>query len=103
MKTKILLGAVFLFGFPGLALAQPAPEDIVTQGDANHDGGIDKTEWAAMGAPVDFPEQADTNKDGKIDLTELRALFAQFQNGGPPPAQSSAAAPAAPAAQAPRP
>ena len=96
MKFQVLLAAVSLTLFTAPAFAQPAPEDIIAQGDTNKDGGIDRAEWAAMGAPVDYPEQADTNHDGKIDLAELRALFAQFQaNGGPP--QQPAPAPTAPA------
>jgi hypothetical protein len=87
MKAIILTAALTLAVFATPALAQdfPTPESIIAMGDTNHDGGIDKTEWAAMGAPVDYPEQADTNHDGKIDLAELTALFAQFQGGGAPP------------------
>jgi hypothetical protein len=99
MKTIIITAATMLLAFAAPALAQdiPSPESIIAMGDTNHDGGIDKTEWAAMGAPVDFPEQADTNHDGKIDLAELTALFATFQGGGggpPPPPPAPAPVPA---------
>jgi len=85
MNFALIAAALGLTMFAAPAFAQPAPEDIIAMGDTNHDGGIDKTEWAAMGAPVDFPEAADTNHDGKIDLAELKALFATFQGGGAPP------------------
>ena len=99
MRFQILLIASTLL-FAGPALAQPAPEDIISQGDKNADKALDKAEWTAMGAPIDYPEEADTNHDGKIDIAELNALFSQFQAGGPPPpAQAPAASP--PPAQAP--
>ena len=103
MKLVILTAAAMLLGVAAPAAAQdfPTPESIIAMGDTNHDGGIDKTEWAAMGAPVDYPEEADTNHDGKIDLAELTALFAQFQNGGAPPPPAQAAPPAAPGAATP--
>ena len=97
MKRIILTAAAMLLAVAVPAFAQdgpPPPADIIAMGDTNHDGGIDRTEWAAMGAPVDFPEAADTNHDGKIDLAELTALFAQFQNGGAPPPPPAAAPPA---------
>lgn len=98
MKLIALTAAAMLLAVAAPAFAQgpPPPADIIAMGDTNHDGGIDKTEWAAMGAPVDYPEEADTNHDGKIDLAELTALFAQFQGGGAPP-PPPAPAPAAPA------
>ncbi len=97
MKTVYLAAALALAAFVAPAAAQdfPTPESIVAMGDSNHDGGIDKTEWGAMGAPVPFPDEADTDHDGKISLAELTALFAQFQGGGaPPPPPPAQAAPA---------
>ena len=96
MKLLTLTAAAALIAFAVPAMAQdiPSPESIIAMGDTNHDGGIDKTEWAAMGAPVDYPEAADTNHDGKIDLAELTALFATFQGGGAPPPPPAPPAPA---------
>lgn len=100
MKIVTVAAALILLGLAAPAFAQgpPPPEDVIAQGDTNHDGGIDKAEWAAMGVPFDFPEAADTNHDGKIDLAELTALFAQFQGGGAPPPPPPAAAPPPPPA-----
>jgi len=94
--TFIPVAVLLAIATPAFAQGPPPPADIIAMGDTNHDGGIDKTEWAAMGAPVDFPAEADTNNDGKIDLAELTALFAQFQGGGAPPPPPAPAAPPAP-------
>jgi hypothetical protein len=88
MKIVLLTTALAVLAFAAPAHAQdgpPPPADVIAQADTNHDGGIDKMEWAASPAPIPFPEEADTNHDGKIDLAELTALFAQFQSGQLPP------------------
>jgi hypothetical protein len=92
------LGACTLFCAPVFAQDIPAPEQIIADNDKNHDGGIDKAEWAASPAPIPFPEEFDANKDGKIDLSELQAMFASFFQGGgaPPPAAPPLPAPPAP-------
>jgi hypothetical protein len=86
MKLALACAALLLTALPAFAQdGPPPPADVMAQADTNHDGAIDKAEWAASPAPIPFPEEADTNHDGKIDLAELTALFAQFQSGQLPP------------------
>ena len=67
--TPTILAACAALLTSTVAFAEPKE---FPKADANGDGFVDATEFAASGVDAKFDE-SDTNKDGKLDIDEYQA------------------------------
>lgn len=80
----VQFATVFLAGLVGglaSAVAQPSPEGILRNMDANQDGRISRQEW--KGPPKGF-DILDKNRDGVVTRAELDAGVPRSQASAPP-------------------